>query len=139
MTPEDFAALHAKAFRSTRAWTASEFKDLLAHKTVHWCGDTSCFILIRVVMDEAEVLTIATNPAQRRQGLASKPLMQGENLAKAQGATSVLLEVGENNTAARALYAKHGYAQIGTRPGYYMPKDSAPITAFVLRKDLSST
>ena len=139
MTPDDLAQLHGKAFQSTRGWTAQEFADLLRQKTVHLCGDARCFMLIRVVVDEAEILTIATDPNHLRQGLATNTLAEGENIAIKCGAASIFLEVAEDNIAARGLYGKHGYKQVGTRPGYYMPKEGAAITAFVLRKDLLAT
>jgi ribosomal-protein-alanine N-acetyltransferase len=92
---------------------------------------------MRVVLDEAEVLTLATRPQYRRQGLARGALSEAEGKAQASGATSVFLEVAEDNAAARALYASCGYQQVGRRPGYYTPKNAAPIAALILRKDLA--
>ena len=136
MTPDDLAALHALAFSATRAWSAAEFASLLARSGAILTGDTRCFALLRVTLDEAEVLTIATDPAHRRQGLARSTLQQAEDAAQAIGAAEVFLEVAEDNTAARALYAGAGYVQVGRRPGYYLPKDAAPVAALVLRKHL---
>jgi ribosomal-protein-alanine N-acetyltransferase len=40
----------------------------------------------------------------------------------------VFLEVRESNTAARALYAKLGFSDAGTRPKYYSePEESAVV------------
>lgn len=136
MTPSDFAALHAKAFSTTRAWTSVEFEKLIEQKGTVWHGDNTCFVLMRVIADEAEILTLATDPAHRRQGLARKVLSDGENKAAQAGATKLFLEVAEDNVAARALYQAAGFVQVGRRPGYYVPKDGAPIAALVLRKEL---
>jgi ribosomal-protein-alanine N-acetyltransferase len=75
----------------------------------------------------------------RRRGLARRILQEAEEQAKAQGAATIFLEVAENNTAAIGLYTSSGYSQIGRRPGYYLPKDGAPIAALVLRKSLATT
>jgi ribosomal-protein-alanine N-acetyltransferase len=136
MTPEALAHIHALAFSSTRAWSAAEFRDLLDQRGMILTGDDRAFALLRVTLDEAEVLTIATAPEHRRKGLARAVLAQAETAVQALGAAVIFLEVAEDNDAARALYAQAGYAQIGRRPGYYLPKDAAPVAALVLRKAL---
>ena len=134
MTPEALAHIHALAFSSTRAWSAAEFRSLLDQRGMVLTGDDRAFALLRVTLDEAEVLTIATAPEHRRKGLARAVLAQAETAVQALGAAVIFLEVAEDNDAARALYAQAGYAQIGRRPGYYLPKDAAPVAALVLRK-----
>ena len=134
MTPEALAHIHALAFSSTRAWSAAEFRSLLDQPGMVLTGDDRAFALLRVTLDEAEVLTIATAPEHRRKGLARAVLAQAETAVQTLGAAVIFLEVAEDNDAARALYAQAGYAQIGRRPGYYLPKDAAPVAALVLRK-----
>lgn len=134
MTPEALARIHAQAFSSTRAWSAAEFRSLLDQPGMVLTGDDRAFALLRVTLDEAEVLTIATAPEHRRKGLARAVLAQAETAVQTLGAAVIFLEVAEDNDAARALYAQAGYAQIGRRPGYYLPKDAAPVAALVLRK-----
>lgn len=134
MTPETLARIHAQAFSSTRAWSAAEFRSLLDQPGMVLTGDDRAFALLRVTLDEAEVLTIATAPEHRRKGLARAVLAQAETAVQTLGAAVIFLEVAEDNDAARALYAQAGYAQIGRRPGYYLPKDAAPVAALVLRK-----
>lgn len=137
MTPETLSAIHAKAFSATRAWSAAEFASLLSHSGTSVHGSPESFALIRVVADEAEVLTLATEPKKRRQGLAQAALVMGENAAQTAGAMTMFLEVGEDNTAAKTLYAACGYTQVGRRPNYYLPKNAAPVAALVMRKDLN--
>lgn len=138
MTPEAMADIHAQAFSSTRSWSVAEFRDLISHPGTIIAGDDRAFALLRVTLDEAEVLTIATAPAHRRKGFGRAVLAQGEDMVQTAGATAVFLEVAEDNGPARALYAQAGYAQVGRRPGYYLPKDAAPVAALVLRKALAA-
>ncbi|MCG3266776.1 GNAT family N-acetyltransferase [Yoonia sp. I 8.24] len=134
MTPHALAQLHAAAFTQTRAWSEAEFTTLLQQPGAILSAQEFCFALLRVTLDEAEVLTIATAPDQRRKGHAARILSQVEASAQKSGATTVFLEVAEDNHAAISLYTKAGYAQVGRRPNYYTPKDGAPIAALVLQK-----
>ncbi|MCW8842454.1 MAG: GNAT family N-acetyltransferase, partial [Rhodobacteraceae bacterium] len=119
MTPADLAQLHGAAFSQSRAWSEAEFQDLLVSPLSFVLGDSHSFALGRVIADEAELLTIATHPKARRQGLARARLTAFEDMAKARGATSVFLEVAANNKAAFALYTDQGYIQTARRKAYY--------------------
>ena len=137
MTPADLARIHVRAFPQERGWSEEEFATLLAQPGAVLSGDARAFALLRVVADEAEVLTIATDPDHRRKGHARAALAEAEAMAAALGATAVFLEVAEDNTPAQELYAQAGYHQVGRRPNYYVPKNAAPVAALVLRKDLA--
>jgi ribosomal-protein-alanine N-acetyltransferase len=105
-------------------------------------GDYACFPLLVALIDatvagfcswrptapgEAELLNIAVDPGFRRRGVASA-LLEALN-AQAQG--SIFLEVAEPNTAAIALYRRHGWRQVGFRPGYY---SQGTINGIVMKK-----
>ncbi len=139
MTPLALAALHGQAFDSMRPWSEAEFAALLATPGTILTGDDRAFVLGRVTLDEAEVLTLATSPAHRRRGLARAALVAFEAAARGLGATTVFLEVAEDNAPARAFYAALGYAQVGRRPGYYATREGMSVAALVLRKALSAT
>lgn len=80
-----------------------------------WCA-------LRLVVDELWVLNIATHPADRRRGHADRLLRVAATTTSLPApATSLWLEVREGNGGARALYARHGYLELGRRPGYYPP------------------
>jgi ribosomal-protein-alanine N-acetyltransferase len=69
--------------------------------------------------DEAHITTIATHPQWRGHHLGEWLLLTLLYHAKQDGATSSTLEVRPSNTAARSLYSKLGYRQIGRRRNYY--------------------
>ncbi len=134
MTPETLAVIHARAFSVPRPWSAAEFAALLAAPGIILCGDARAFVLGRITLDEAEVLTVATDPAQRRKGLARAALNAFDARAIAAGAQSAFLEVAADNAPAIGLYAAAGYAQVGRRPGYYRHADGSGIAALIMRK-----
>lgn len=136
MTPDDLARIHAAAFVSARAWSAAEFAGLLDQKSVILTTQDQAFVLGRVTADEAEVLTLACHPDRQRQGAARTALAAFEAQAQSAGAATCFLEVAENNTAARALYAASGYVQTGRRPGYYRTNSGQSVAALILSKAL---
>jgi ribosomal-protein-alanine N-acetyltransferase len=137
MTPETMAATHARAFAGHgRAWSATEFCDLMHSDHVFHRGDARAFALGRVVADEVELLTLATDPAHRRCGLARDCLQAFEAHAAARGAASAFLEVAEDYAPARVLYHAAGYVETGRRKGYYTTQRGKAVDAILLSKTL---
>ena len=138
MTPKEMALLHAKAFSGvSRSWSEAEFERLVSSAHVFSCGDNRAFCLGRVVADEAEILTIATDPDQRRQGLARMVLSAFDRQAHGRGASHVFLEVAADNIAAVSLYLSEGYKQVARREGYYQREDGIAAGALILEKILT--
>lgn len=122
-------ALHAAAFadpaRSGPAWTAAELDSLLALPGV-WAqialdaaGEPVGLALWRLVLDEAELLTLGTRPDRRGQGIGRALLQAGIAGLQAQGATRLFLEVAVTNNEAIYLYASMGFTSVGRRRDYY--------------------
>ncbi|CUH61670.1 GNAT family N-acetyltransferase [Thalassobacter stenotrophicus] len=130
MTPEDMAALHAQCFQAApRPWSAQEFAAYAQDTNVLIRFIEGGFGVVRVIADEAELLTLAVDPARRRQGLGDALVQSLCTGAKVAGAQDMFLEVAADNAAACALYSKHGFARVGRRPAYYAGTD-----ALVLRR-----
>lgn len=142
------APLHARAFAASgaRPWSADELEALAASPGVRVlaaeaeahphpaCG----FLMLRLAAEEAEVLTVAVEPAARRVGVGSALVEAAAGAAAAAGAGELLLEVAADNAAALALYARAGFLPAGRRRGYY-PRPGAPAAdALVLRRVLNT-
>jgi ribosomal-protein-alanine N-acetyltransferase len=138
------AALHATSFRAP--WSASEFATLLGQPGVAaWIWDSAApagfipagFIMMRAAADEAEILTLAVAPAQRRKGIAARLLTVCCETLQAGGATRMFLEVAADNVAASTLYTAHGFEACGRRPDYYgAGAANGPVDAVVMMKRL---
>ena len=84
-----------------------------------------------------DLAAIGVLPARRRGGIARRLLARCEDIARAAGARRILLEVADDNAAARALYARAGYEAAGRRRGYYRAQGAAAARdALVLSKEL---
>ena len=93
-------------------------------------GAVAGFVAIRQTgPDEHEILNLAVDLSFRRQGVASTLLRR--TMAAYRG--EVFLEVRESNHAARNLYQKLGFSEVGRRPEYY----DHPIEAAIVMKNHS--
>ena len=81
-----------------------------------------------LVCDEIQLNNIAVLPDYRRQGIAQALITEITALFK--DAKKVILEVNENNTAAKQFYKKLGFAVTGKRKSYYGNDD-----ALLMEKD----
>lgn len=131
------ATVHNESF--VRGWSAAEFENLIIASSSRGDGRFSAadssilaFVLSRIAADEAEILTIATTRQARRKGFATDLLAAHcQTIARA-GARKLLLEVGEDNQAALALYRKFGFQHVGDRPAYYRRANGQSALAKIL-------
>jgi ribosomal-protein-alanine N-acetyltransferase len=133
------AALHAACFPPGEQWPSVAMAAQLAlpgcFGLIGLAGPDAPggLVLARVAADEAEILTLGVVPAQRRRGMAALLLAQAARAAALRGAGAMFLEVAEDNAAARALYARQGFQEVGRRKRYY----PSGADALVLRLGLS--
>ncbi len=81
-------------------------------------------------IDEAEVQTIAVDPAREGVGLGTALLTALLRESARRGCDDVVLEVRADNPRAQDLYRRFGFVQVGLRKGYYKP---ANVDALVMR------
>lgn len=139
MTPARMADIHAACFGDApRPWRDDEFESYINGSAyVLWEADTALAV-VQIIADEAELLTLAVDPMQQRTGLGRKLMARIETLARDHNCASIVLEVAETNTAARALYETFGFAEVGYRKNYYAPIGKTRLSALVLRRNLAS-
>ena len=126
---EELSNLHKKCFPN-KPWSADEFRDL-QKSGCEIIMSQNGFIVYRIAVDEAEIITIGVNPEMRRKGIASAMIGIIEKNLKNQGVKKIFLEVSATNIPAQKLYENLGYKTVGLRPKYY-----DGIDAIVMAKDL---
>lgn len=77
------------------------------------------YAVVSVVDVDAELQRIAVPEELRRTGVATALLAAVRRAAADGGAERLLLEVREDNAAARLFYERHGFTDLGRRPRYY--------------------
>ncbi len=86
----------------------------------------------QTVLDGADMMNIAVDPAYRRQGVAAELVERLVTALKNKDVICLALEVRASNAPAIALYEKLGFAIVGRRPNYYRhPKEDA----LIMRKE----
>lgn len=80
---------------------------------------------LQTVLDEGYIDNVAVDERFRRQGVADELIAAFVRFGRAKLAF-LTLEVRASNAAAIALYAKHGFRQVGRRKNYYeAPQEDA--------------
>jgi len=126
MAPEDIPAVMALEKDSLSAWDKNHLedelkqpagfqfvaRDALTEKVLAvFCG--------RIVVDKGEILKLAVDSSARQQGIGTKLLNFGLNYCRRQGIARCYLELRVSNGAARRLYEKCGFSEVGIRKKYY--------------------
>lgn len=129
------SAIYARAFAEDEYWNERIIAGQLSQPGIFGLIDPVGGMLIaRIAADEAEILTLAVVPERRQQGLGANLLAFAAREARLRGAKSLFLEVSTRNPAARGLYQRSGFQQVGRRRAYY----SDGSDALVLSKPLSA-
>ena len=141
VTAAKLAVLEAKAFldRQVRA-TADDMTAFADQKGAAIFADDAAesgYLLLRIVVDEAEVLDLGVAPAARRQGLGRALLDAAHHHVARAGAAKMFPEVAEDNRPAQGLYASLGYIETGRRAGYYLRPDGRRVDALTLARQLA--
>ena len=97
-------------------------------------GSAFGYVGMMHVLDEGYISNVAVAPEYRRQGIGDRLIESMLARAEALELSFVTLEVRESNVPAPALYAKHGFQQVGKRKQYYeRPKEDAILMTTLLK------
>ena len=115
----------------------------LLHTPGAWCqlateaGIPLGFVIGRVISDESEILSVGTDPASRRKGVATVLMNAASERAISLGAKTLHLEVGEDNPGAVALYKRLEFRATGRRPNYYRRANHIRVAAILMTRYLT--
>ncbi len=132
------ARTHKRCF--ARPWTADFWREEAKHGTsrlglVGVGNECHGFVFARIAVGEAEILSVAVDPAARRQGLALRLLEWLLEQLREANCNTVFLEVAADNIAGRCLYRRSGFVEVGQRSGYYRMPSGQMVDAIVMRYD----
>jgi ribosomal-protein-alanine N-acetyltransferase len=145
ISPEDFPVyaeqileIENRSFPSP--WSINAFKGEIRKPISHlWAliADKHLlgYICFWMFDSEIQVINFAVHPTNRRQRLGQFLLTRMIETGVSNGLKSVWLEVRPSNLAARSLYSKVGFHEVGRRPRYYKEtNEDALIMALELSK-----
>ena len=104
-------------------WTRGNFADSLSAGYHCWVAEREsqliAYGIIMVAAGEAHLLNLSVASSWQRRGIGAELARFFVKIARDHGAGRIYLEVRPSNVAARALYGRSGFAEVGVRPGYY--------------------
>ena len=122
------------------SWTRGSYRSELADTRTRsyvvaedGAGELLGWAGVRVVGDEADIMTVGVIPAARRHGVGARLVAELLDIARGRGAALAYLEVRVDNEAARRLYDREGFSEVGIRRGYY---DGGRVDAVVMQREL---
>lgn len=139
---EHLARLHAAGFY--RGWPVEDFASYISapkSTPIYVACDKNRkiagFMILKLAVDEADLLTITVDQWKRKKGLGQALLSAAFEDLRMSPITRIMLEVEEDNAAAIKLYANNGFEQVARREGYYHKPDGGRAAALVMRCDLN--
>ena len=136
MTVEDVDAVHeieVACFRTP--WSKKSFYDEVTqnacarYMVVREDGVAIAYAGVWFVLNEGHITNIAVRPDRRGMGYGEMVTRGMIQLAADSGMTWMTLEVRRSNRAARSLYEKLGFKEIGCRKRYYENTEDAILMA----------
>jgi ribosomal-protein-alanine N-acetyltransferase len=104
-------------------WTRGNFADSVAAGYDCWVAYRgTAFVgygVLASAAGEAHLLNVSVAREWQRCGIGTELTRFFVDVARKRGASKIYLEVRPSNVAARALYAREGFAEIAMRRGYY--------------------
>jgi ribosomal-protein-alanine N-acetyltransferase len=135
-------AIRLQIYRFGMRWNTRDFKDILKSNYIWACGITSAnhkflfrlqgFVFLRVIGEEAEILTIAITNSKQRKGIGKFLLELAVKHLELIGAQSVFLEVSITNRTAIKFYKTNNFINIGKRKNYYAFSDKNKKDALIM-------
>jgi len=137
---ETLTRIHAEAFANY--WNPSDFNDFFAVASTFALlaeidNAPAGMVVLRVLGEQADIMTIATRPNFRRRGLARELMNQAIQMAREIDADAMFLDVEDGNIAALQLYKSLGFANLSRRKLYYRQKDGRYTDALVMTRKLA--
>lgn len=139
------AALHQQCFETSpeEAWSAASIADMfglpgLIALVVSRGEEPLGFLLARSIAGEAEILSVGVVPKARGARLGEALLTRlHEIMEKGTANPRILLDVAADNEAARALYTRAGYLEVGRRKAYYHRANGVSVDSLTMCREFA--
>ncbi|MTI46772.1 ribosomal protein S18-alanine N-acetyltransferase [Sporosalibacterium faouarense] len=126
MTEKDIdQVLEIERLSFTTPWSRDAFeseikknllsKYILAEKNEQVVGYAGMWLIV----DEIHITNVAVHPNKRGEGIGDKLVSKISEICRDRDMRAITLEVRKTNDVAKSLYIKHGFKEVGIRPGYY--------------------
>ena len=132
MTTEDCAQVAAiETMSFSMPWSLHAFTESVGNPNYRFlvaeeAGEILGYCGFVYVLDEAEIPNVCVSEEARRKGIGQALMENLIETATALGIVTLHLEVRQSNEAAKNLYRRMGFEEIGIRKNFYdLPKEDA--------------
>lgn len=135
------AALEQASFSTP--WSEKSIREELNNEWAIWYvameeNDLLGYIGVQYGLDGGDIMTIATAPEHRGNGIAKQLISVILEVFKEKALQYLTLEVRPSNASALCLYQKLGFREVGRRKKYYRePTEDALLLTFYLEEEKS--
>lgn len=136
----DFYKLAENAFTYGSPWTKEQYDQTVSREDLIFFiaesrGKMIGYIGGKLLIDEAEIYSIAVAREFQKQKIASQLIKEFKIYSHEKGVDTLFLEVRESNKGAYLFYKAHGFYEIAKRRNYYThPVEDAIIMSCSLGK-----
>lgn len=120
------------AYEEGSPWELNQFQEIISYKNaIHLIaeksdGEVLALIIASKTMVEADIYMLAVKKNYQGKGIGKKIFQELIDELKNSDLETIFLEVRESNIAAKSVYRKLGFIEIGHRKDYYSkPKEDA--------------
>jgi len=105
-------------------WDEQLFIDLLDKENKYFFvkelnGDLAGYVVFERIVDEGHITNLGVAKPYQKKGIATQLIGNIIDLAKGMKIGIIFLEVRQGNEAAKRLYSRFGFKEIGKRKAYY--------------------
>ncbi|GFO61431.1 ribosomal-protein-alanine acetyltransferase [Geomonas silvestris] len=134
------AVLEIESASFARPWTRDHFRDEIQSPfgiplvALIPEGHLAGYLCLKVILDEAEILDVAVDPAQRGRGIGRLLVWHAFELCRERQVLRLGLEVRTGNREAITLYGSVGFHEVGCRKAYYENGDDAILMEYTFEQ-----
>ena len=136
---QKLAEFHASCFtNSEKRYSEKSMLFFIEKPIYHIFYNHISLVIIQVICEEAELITLAVDSKRRREGIGYELLKSSIIYLEDLDIKKLFLEVATTNKIALALYHKVGFTACGLRKGYYVPGTSNKADATIMSYNMGT-
>jgi len=139
MPAEEYFNLYKKCVDvESIQFTPEDFKRFIHSSNTKVVKEKNCIAILGLADSEIEIHFIGVEKSFRGRGLGKKLMKNIIEFSKDYGATTIILEVGVNNSPAKNIYLSFNFKECGIRKNYYRVRPGLRQDALIMKLNLKA-
>ena len=139
MSAEEYFNLYKKCVDvQSIQFTLEDFKRFTRSSNIKIIKNRNCIAILGLTDSEIEIYFIGVEEKFRGKGLGKELLKNVISFSKNYRATTIILEVGANNSPAKNIYRSLNFKECGVRKNYYKIRPGLRTDALIMKLNLET-